>query len=244
MAKMMLSTGRLSALLKPQGFWLRDSDSVTKTILFVRRSSIPRLYEHLIIQGQGKKGEAVYATTAVSGSTSHSSDDCISEEDLTLLYTLQADKERHWTLVCNKAEVEQWERQLVLHADLQCRATAQSKGPRLHDRLQPAFAAVDGYILRLGNVNAVFDSEFQYFANAPSNKRREAERLASLVGYIGESSENIQLACLVLFLFSSDVEGITFGGKKWHEDSCLRVRIYLLVDFLREKRQLYNASKF
>jgi hypothetical protein len=69
MPKMMLSPDRLAVRLQPQGFWLRDADAVTKTIAFVRPSAIPRLYEHLNIHGQGKVGEAVYATTAISGST-------------------------------------------------------------------------------------------------------------------------------------------------------------------------------
>jgi hypothetical protein len=83
---MMLSPDRLRALLEPQGFRLRDADYVTKTISFVRPCSIPRLFDHLNVHGQGKVGEAVYATTAVSGSTNHSFDACVSEVDHSLLY--------------------------------------------------------------------------------------------------------------------------------------------------------------
>jgi hypothetical protein len=244
MPKMTLSPDRLSLLLEPQGFWLRDVDSVTKTIAFVRQSTIPRLYEHLNVYGQGKVGEAVYATTAISGSTSHSCDECISEEDLTLLYTLETDKDRHWTLVRTKEEAEIWESRVAQVADFQCRATGHSKGPLLHERLQPAFSAVDRYIGKLGNVNDVFASEYRYSQQAPAVQRSEAERLASLIGYIGESSEDIQLACLVLFLFAPEVEGRedAFRGKKWHEDPSLRVRIYLLIDFIRAKRKLFAAA--
>jgi hypothetical protein len=244
MPKMMLSPDRQRLLLEPQGFKLRDVDSVTKTIAFVRQSTIPRLHEHLNVHGQGKVGEAVYATTAVSGSTGHSCDECVSEDDLTLLYTLETDQERHWTLVRTKEEAELWEKRLAQAADFQCRETAQSKGPLLRERLQPAFSAVDRYIEKLGNVNEVLASEFRYFREAPAAQKVEAERLASLIGYIGESSEDVQLACLVVFLFASEVEGSedAFRGKKWHEDPSLRVRIYLLVDFIREKRRLYATA--
>lgn len=244
MPKMMLSPDRLSALLEPQGFSLRDADSVTKTIAFVRPSIIPRLYEHLNVCGQGKVGEAVYATTAISGSTNHSYDDCVSEKDIALLETLETDKERHWTLIGNKQEAEMWEERLARVADSHCRATAQSKGPSLRERLQPAFSAVSRYITKLGNLNDVFASEFRHFQEAPAKQRREAEKLASLIGNIGESSEDVQLACLVVFQFASDVEGRedAFRGKKWHEDPRLRVRIYLLVDYIREQRQRYAAS--
>jgi len=242
---MMLSSDRLSVLLKPQGFWLRDADSVTKTIAFVRPAHIPRLYEHLNVHGQGKVGEAVCATTAISGSTSHSCDECISEEDMTLLYILETNKDRHWTLVRSKEEAKSWERKLAQHTDSQCRATTQAKGPALRDRLCPVFDAVDRYILRLGNIYAVFASEFQYFFNATEERRNEAERLASLIGYIGESIDDVELACLVLFLFAPEVEGPenVFRDKKWHEDSSLRARVYLLVDFIREKRHMYAASQ-
>jgi hypothetical protein len=245
MPKMMISPDRLLALLKPEGFWLRHVNSISKTITFIRPSAIPRLYEHLNVHGQGKVGEAVYAATAISGSTSASHDECVSEEDLTLLYTLETDKERHWTLVRNKHEAEIWEQRLARVADSHCRGTAQSKGPSLRERLQPVFSAVDLYIAKLGNVKAIFDSEFRYFNEAPAIQRSEAERLASLIGYIGESPEDIRLACLVVFLFAPDVEDRedAFRGKKWHEDPSLRGRIYLLVDYLREQRKLYAESQ-
>jgi hypothetical protein len=88
-------------------------------------------------------------------------------------------------------------------------------------------------------VNDVLASEFRFFQEAPVERKNEAERLASLIGDIGESSEDVHLACILVFLFAPEVEGADdgFRGKKWHEDANLRVRIYLLVDFIREKRK-------
>jgi hypothetical protein len=239
MPKMVLSADRLAARLEPQGFWLRDADDVSKTIAFVRPSTIPRLYEHLNVHGQGKAGEAVYATTAISASTNHSCDECISEVDLTLLYTLESDKDRHWTLVRNKQEADIWEDRLARVADSHCRAISESKGPSLGERLRTAFAAVDRYVANVGNLNDVFASEYRFFQEAPAGPRSEAERLASMIGGIDEASEDVQLACLIVFLFASEVEvrPDAFQGKKWHEDASLRVRIYLLVDFIREHRK-------
>src|SRR5262249_23500852 len=143
MAKMMLRPDRLSGILNPQGFWLRYANFDTKDIAFVRQSTIPRLYEHLNVSGglvrrslgQGKEGEAVVATTAISGSTGHSHDRCVSEEDNALLYALETNKERHYTLVRTRAEAKVWENRLAQAADFHCRATAQSKGPLLRERL-------------------------------------------------------------------------------------------------------------
>src|SRR6478735_466797 len=112
MPKMMLSPDRLNALLQPQGFSLREVDIVTKTITFVRPSRLPRLHEHLNVQGQGKVGEAVYATTAISGSSGHSLDTCVSEVDKALLFILESDKDRHWTLLRTKDEAVAWEHKL------------------------------------------------------------------------------------------------------------------------------------
>jgi len=146
MPKTMLRLDRLSGILNPQGFWLQHADFDTKDFTFVRQSTIPRLYEHLNVRGGlvGRrlgqiKDEAVRATTAISGSTGHSHDRCVSEEDNALLYALETNKERHYTLVRTRAEAKVWENRLAQAADFHCRATAQSKGPLLRERLQPVF---------------------------------------------------------------------------------------------------------
>jgi hypothetical protein len=244
MRKMMLNTDRLKLLLEPQGFLMRWADTVTKEILFIRPSSLPRLFEHLNVQGQGKVGEAVYATTAVSGSTNHSHDPCVSEVDHALLYSLQTDKERHWTIVTTIEQAQQWEDNLARNADSHCRATAQKMGPPLCERLQPALAAVDRYIEKLGMMSEIFDSEALYFTQSSDEQRKEAERLAFGAGHLRESSDDVQLACLVLVKFGSEVEGqiAPYREKKVHEDASLRARIYLLVDYLREQREAYRTK--
>jgi hypothetical protein len=241
---MMLSADRLRALLEPQGFWMHDVDSVTKTIAFVRQSGISPLYEHLSVYGQGKKGEAVYAKNSISGSSSQSQDECVAEEDLGLIYALESDGDRHWTLVNTTTEANAWERKLAQVADSYCRATSDAMGPLLKERLHPAFLAVSRYIAKLGNIKNIFASEFRYFEEASEIHRDSAERLASLIGQAGGSWEDVQLACLVLFQFAAEVEGreAPFRDKRWHEDANLRARIYLLVDFICDHRKMYVAS--
>jgi hypothetical protein len=154
---------------------------------------------------------------------------------------LESDTERHWTIVRTIEEAQKWEKKLAQNADSHCRRTAQLKGRALYERLQPAFAAVDRYIEKLGVVREVFDSEYQYFSMSTEEQRREAQRLAFSVGHLRESPDDVDLACLVLAKFSSEIEGRSnpFREKKVHEDSDLRVRIYLLVDYVREKRKAY-----
>jgi hypothetical protein len=243
MPKMMLSPERLTALLGPLGFLLRFADTRTKSIAFYRPASISRLYEHLNVVGQGKMGEAVYATTAISASTGRSCDTCVSEEDKALLFSLQSATDRHWTLVSDRKQAEEWERKLALEADSHCRSTAQSKGPALYERLRPTFGVIDRYIEKLGNLNAIFDVEFQYVSRLTGDERAEMERLTFGVGNIEESDDDVRLACHTLVKFGAEVEAQTnpFNGKKVHEDSNLRARIYLLTDFFREQRKAYGG---
>jgi hypothetical protein len=239
---MMLSTDRLKKLLETQGFSLCRADLVTKDIYFVRPSRIHRLYEHLHICGQGKKGDAVYATTAISGSSAYSYDSCITEIDRSLLFALEADVERHWTIVNNTKQAKEWETKLAKHADSYCRATAQAKGPALSERLQPSFAAVDRYIDKVGDVNNIFDSEHRFCFEAAEEVKKEAERLAFELHTL-ESTDDVQLACLILATFATDVENRLnpFLERKVREDSGLRVRLYLLVDYFRDRRREYWA---
>lgn len=213
---------------------------VTKTISFVRPSAIPLLYEHLNVYGQGRAGEAVYAKTTISGSMSQSNDRCISEEDDALAETLATDMERRWTLLRNKQEAVAWEEKLSKVADLHCRATAESKGSAVLERLRPAFSAMQLYIANVGDMHQLLASEFRFFEQTPTQIRIEAQRLASLIGNVAESTDDIELACLVLHCFAPQVEGAedAFRGSKWHEDPQLRTRIYLLADFIREHRKI------
>jgi hypothetical protein len=245
MPKMMVSPVRLSELLKPQGFRLSAADARTKDISFVRESSIPRLFEHIVIAGQGKLGEVVYAKTAVSGSTGHSHDECVSAIDRALVDVMETDKARHWTLLRTDEEAKAWETKLARHADAYCRATTRAKGPSLHERLQPTFDAVDAYLRAVGDVFAVFDSEFRYLTSVPQEHKDEVDRYASLIGNIGEEAEDVLLACDVLFRHAPEIEGSmrTIREKKWHKNPAIRARVFLLTDFFREQRKLYIAAQ-
>jgi hypothetical protein len=65
-----------------------------------------------------------------------------------------------------------------------------------------------------------------------------------LIGNFDES-QDMQLACLLLFVFAADVQGHenAFRGKKWHQDPNLRVRIRLLIDNIHDQRNLFLASE-
>lgn len=242
---MMLSPARLGVLLKPQGFWLRHYDPYVKHIDFVRSAPIPRLYEHLCIRCGGESGEAVYATTSISGSTNSRARGCSSEPDRALNSILRTDAEQGWALLSNPEESKAWEQRLAIHADAHCRATAQALGPALQHRLQPALEVVDRYIVKAGNLFDILDSDYSYLSAAPNEVRREATRLSSYIPNVGESEQDLELALTIIFSFAPEIEhqADAFPGSNWHQDSELQLRTHLLADFIREQRRLFALRK-
>lgn len=242
---MMLSPNRLGVLLKPQGFWLRHYDPFVKHIDFVRSAPIPRLYEHLCIRCGGKSGEAVYATTSISGSTSPGARGCSSEADRALNNVLQTDAEHGWALLSNQEESKAWEKRLAIRADAHCRATAQALGPALQHRLQPAFEVVDRYIVKAGNLFDILDSEYRHISVAPNEVQSEVDRLSAYILNVGTSMQDLELALTIIFSFAPEVEhqADAFRGSNWHQDSELQLRTHLLADFIREQRRLFALRK-
>jgi len=244
MAKMMLSPKRLSKLLEPLGFVLRESDSCTKEIALVRLSSIPRLFEHLRIHGSGRRGEAVSAETAISGARGVAIDPCIAARDLRLMLALEQNPEMHYTLVETNDQAQAWEQRVASLADTYCRATADSEGRALLERLAPALHTLDRYIEMVGDMNAIFDAEYKYFQDADPSHRDAAERLAQHLWRV-EPAADAELAALILLRFSKAVDGIDYAlqGQCFEEAADLRARLYLLVDFVSDKRRVWRAGR-
>jgi hypothetical protein len=246
--KMMLDPQRLDQLLRPYRFRVLLVDIVTKEIWFVRPSPLRRLYEHLQVVGQGKQGEAVYAVSGIAGVQFFGAifDSAVGEEDLSLLYALETNRDRHWTIVETVQQAKEWEIRLAEQAHSHCQATAKRMGPALFERLQPILDIVDSYVAKLGNLTEIFDKEYLYASRSSSEERKEADRLV-LGASSGRSqglADDLQLACLVLARFGREVEGHEnpFAGKKVHEDPPLRARIFLLADLIHGKRLEYHCS--
>lgn len=239
---MMVKPERLSALLEPPGFHLIEVDKWDQKIAFCRSAIVPDLFEHLIIHGQGKRGDAVYATSAISALPHCYDDPCIVIEDQSLLQTLSTDPVRGWTVVLDAKQAKVWEVKLAAIANEHCRALGETKGPDLIAKLRPTRLALDQYVAKLGDLNAVFDSEFQFFSTEPLDRQKEADRLAF---EFGKTCDDVRLACLVLDKFAADLEGRpgAFRGRRVDEDEELRARVRLLSNYIREKREVYQANE-
>lgn len=156
MTRMLVSPKRLYRELELLRFSLRRSCATTKEIDFSRPSAIPRIFEQLRVCGQGKLGEAVYAKTSVSASLNWLNDDCISSVDHSLMFALEADPERHWTILSNPDEAKLWESRLVQLADKACLKTTHEYERSLEIRLATEFATFDRYIEELGDMRSIF----------------------------------------------------------------------------------------
>ena len=152
MAKMLVSPKRLCRELVALRFNVRRSCTTTKEIDFSRPSTMPRIFEQLRVCCQGKLGEAVYAKTSVSASTNWVYDDCISIVDHSLMFALEADPERHWTILSSSDGAKLWESRLVRLADKAGLKTTNEYGRSLEKLLANEFATFDRYMVGIGDM--------------------------------------------------------------------------------------------
>lgn len=240
---MLLSAKRLSFLLKNVGFELLSSNTKTKDIHFVRHSPVKNIFEHLHIVGQGKSGEAAYATTAIAGVRYFLPAACVAENDLQLLYALETDTSRHWTILHSLEDAKRWEIRLSEIIDSFASNTSVQKSSELIRRLDPVHHAINQYISLSGNPAAIFDREHAFFQTHSPQIRAEAERIASGSCIQDWSWDDVNLASLVLTSYGPQVEG---KPDPWKDvvpidsQEYLLPRIYLLSDYFYGHRLTYN----
>jgi len=242
---MFVSTKRLDKLLNPDGFKLLFSNKHTKEICFVRNSrSNSLLYEHLLISGQGKLGEAVYAETIVAVVRNFPVSKLVAEtDDHELLYELETDKERHWTLLDSTNDAKIWERRLANVASLFAERNAEKRGLGLLTRLSRCIADITNYRKLIGDPFSIFDREYAYFMDSSSADRNEAERIAANTFVLNWAYDDVKLACLILVKYGTEVEQ---KSEPWRDvkplDSPenLHPKILLLSDYISSQRTIYE----
>ncbi len=241
---MKLSEKRLVELLKHDGFELVSFDKTTKDIHFVRNSKMDQLFEHLFVCGQGKWGEVVYAFSTVSAVRLFSDKGIVSEEDDNeLLYELETDKERHWTELNSLVETKAWEQQLAKVAAIFTARNAENKGPKLLARLDRYFDDVQKYLCLAGDINSIFEREYQWTMEFNENIRNAAERVADNSFLRHAAYDDVLLACLILFKYGDSVEGKSTpwqGVMPLDSKNNLYPKILLIADHLVSKRLEFN----
>jgi hypothetical protein len=208
---------------------------------FVRNSSIPRLYEHVLINAENP----VYAEAVISAASRASCHPCVSERDGCLRALLSSGSRYGSKLIFTPAEAKAWQDRLIENADASCRAASSEFGPLLFKRLEPVLYAVDRYQKKIGEIFAVFDREFAFVQDVRDEERSEIERLAAKAhSILFLDAEDAKLASLVLVRFGSEVEGIEapFQNANPRAGNELGSRLILLVDFIQNKRRAYAQA--
>jgi len=236
---MLLSPKRIGRGLAPQRFSLCRSCTTTKEIGFSRPSSMPRLYEQLHVCGQGKHGEAVYATTAISASPNWINDDCVTIVDQNLMFALEHDAHRHWTVLSDMNDAKSWESQLVQLADGACTRTTEEYGPLLAERLEEPFTIYDRYADELGGMTPIFGSEFRFIDDATDREQQLVDLWS-----IGKG-DDWRLACHLLIRNAPKLlpDPHVFLDSKLHECAPLRTLLYLMTDRVTACRPKSSTSE-
>ena len=187
---------------------------------------MPRLYEQLHVCGQGKYGEAVYATTAISASPTWINDDCIAIVDRDLMFALENDADRHWTVLSDVADAKSWETQLIQFADTACTKTAEEYGQLLVERLEVGFGILDQYAAELGDMKSIFSAEFRFIDGANDRERKLVDLWS-----IGKT-DDWRLACHLVIRYAAKLSPAPTSvlDSKLHDSATLRTLLYLMTD--------------
>src|SRR5688572_27029362 len=108
---MQVKSDRVLTLLESEGFWLSLENLSTFDVAFTRESRIPTLFESVHIKGQGKRGEAVYASAAISVLRGRLRTKILNESESLLdigkgMPTYNTD--RKWTVIENSDDAIVW----------------------------------------------------------------------------------------------------------------------------------------
>jgi hypothetical protein len=238
MAGKRFNPDKLAQHLEPYGFSLNLPEVMKGGISFVRRSSVKRLYEHVLI----RTGKPTYAEAVISGASFTSCHPCVSERDHRFRAFLSGDADVETSLLLKSART--FQQRLVENADQYCKSMAADKGPVLVQRILPVFKAVNSYAKALGDIFAILDREFAFVSEGSPDEQAQVDRLATFAcrwWYL--NSEDAKLASIALVRFGSQVEGSPspFQNINRHRDSDLAARLILLTDYVRAKRLEYES---
>jgi len=220
----------MSLLGSDEGFTLawQDADEFS----LVRPSILDGLFEHIVIDGAGKSGEAVGCDVAISLVRSHLGTKGMCE--LELLAELATDPERGWAIVQTTEQAQEWERRVAEIAPAAARALAQRQGPALLARTAAARTTVEAHLKQLPGVAELDALKAWLLGRLEADAVALARRLAAGPGVLQKAGAELvyELACLAIVLFEVRSKGVAEAKLDPLGDRELMWRIQLLVDRL------------
>jgi hypothetical protein len=228
---------KLALRLRPYGFD-HGYDCGIFEIGFARPSVVPNLFEHLLVCGQGKHSEVLYAWTALSAIKHFDQDECVSIRDLDLMFHLERDADRHWTEIRTPADKKDWENRLIESADDACRKTSQKHGAELLQRIAQERLVADQFVALVGDLSTVLDREFAYLKETPH------EQLQRIAYWSWSHNDNRLLAGHLFFRLAKDIDErlLENCNCRLRENDSLRRLLHMISDHVATCRSRYLAA--
>jgi hypothetical protein len=228
---MKVRQNRLLALLNGHGFVLGPQSRTDNSLIFIKPSHIEDLFESIILNSQGKRGEAVYASVGIAV-TRQVAYKVLG--DVQFLHELGEDPTRGWTIIEDDRKARQWEAQLANVAPVRARDWADARGAKVLRDTAEIRTAVDKY---LSLVHPIHDLG-QVLANlkqaSSEQTSAEAERLHACPILRGVTGAEVayEVACYLIVRHAQDVEGLSYLGSDPIGDKRLMHRVIVLADKL------------
>lgn len=228
---MKLRHTRVMCLLSPHGFNSIARSRVSRGWIFVRPSHREALFESIIVESQGKSGEAVYASVGIAVTQT------VMYKGLghvQLLEECAEDPQRGWTIIEDDSKAKLWEQTLASVAPLRAAQLADKRGQQLLQATEPLRSSVSRYAECL-EPNATLRQTLALIQQHGTRELvREAERLCQcpLLEMDGLKALYYQVACHLISCHSMRIESRSFVGHDPEEDCDLLDRIELLADRL------------
>jgi hypothetical protein len=219
----------LFALLEQHGFSYGPESRTTDALIFVRPSHRDALFESIIVDSQGKRGEAVYASVGVAV-TRQVAYKVLGE--VQLLGELGGDPNRGWTIIEDDRKAEEWEHQLSAIGPMRAREWADIAGLKVLRQTEGTRIAVAKY-LTLVEPTEDLERVLGHLKRAASKSiADEAERLHACPILNGGPNQQAayRVACYVIVANSEEVERRSFLGADPMNDVNLMYRVIMLAD--------------
>lgn len=223
---------RLLDLLKPDGFSLGLKTRAADAFTVVRPSPFKDLWESIIVDAQGRRGEAVYASVGASATAT------VMYKilgDVMVLEELGEDRERGWTVIEDDSKAIAWEAQLAEVGPARAREWALKTGPKILQDTDTAREAVSQYLLLLGSVRNLDATLASLHGAVSAAIVDDVHRLSECPGATGVPGTEVayQVAYYTILHYSRKVEsGRSFVGHNPGDDLELMQRIHILADKL------------
>jgi len=239
----MIEANRLLEILAPQRFQLAWEHWVGRQFDFdfVRSSSADGVFEHIEINSQGKRGEAVSCRIWVSPLRGHRVHFKPSPDvDELLLEICDCMPDRAYTLIESASDAANWEVRVGNVAPARAKNLAQKHALDIADQTDCQRKAALKYVERIRQVSD--EPVMEYLANqlrsrATPDEEREANRLGELarIPPLDDVNDAIECAAIAIALFGSaiDAEHGGFRGESPSRNRDLRLRLDITADRLR-----------